>query len=414
MSETLDSVGVRFSRSSGLLLHPTSLPNGKLDGEVFRFLDWLAEAGQKWWQILPLAPPDQFGSPYAGLSAFACNTALLPGRLGRVSLGDFEQFVAANSYWVGGWSRWRGAGAIQEQVRFQQHWTRIREHARANEIRILGDIPFYVSQGSCDHMDHPELFKADQVAGVPPDDWSATGQLWNNPIYNWPMMRYQGYRWWVERLRRALQMVDAVRIDHFRGFVAYWSVPLGAATAQNGHWHRGPGIELFRSISNDLGHLLPLIAENLGLITPPVERLRRQLGFPGTQVMQFLFSPSMLNIPIHSTCANNVVYTGTHDNDTALGWWNSSLSRDRNAVDRALERCGIWEDEPNWKLIRLAHQHPADLSIIPAQDVLGLGSAARMNRPGRPRGNWLWRMDKGALTSNLAKRLRDSTLSGNR
>jgi 4-alpha-glucanotransferase len=280
-------------------------------------------------------------------------------------------------------------------------------------VRILGDIPFYVARASADVQERPELFNSAQSAGVPPDDWSATGQLWGNPTYNWRAMRLSGFRWWIERFRRTFEMVDAVRIDHFRGFVSCWSVAFGDTTAENGHWHRTPGRELFAAVHAELG-ALELAAENLGLITPPVERLRHALGLPGTIVLQFVLADSMLNKAIPSTSHNNIVYTGTHDNDTSMGWWNSASASTRSKVDEALLAAGIDESEPRWKLVRLALAHPAALCIVPLQDLLSLGSGARMNRPGRSSGNWRWQAPPTSLTASLAHEIHDLTASAGR
>jgi 4-alpha-glucanotransferase len=306
-----------------------------------------------------------------------------------------------------------GKDALENQVRFNREWTRVHQHAADNGVRILGDIPFYVARGGVDHHDHPGLFESDQSAGVPPDDWSSTGQLWDSPVYNWQSMQREGYQWWVERFRRMYQLVDAVRIDHFRGFVAYWSVPRESATAEHGVWRRGPGVKIFDAVHATLG-ALPLVAENLGMITPAVERLRQHLEIPGTVVLQFVFSESMINEQPRGVSTDNVVYTGTHDNDTCVGWWGHASEDERSNVDRALERAGIVEREPHWKLIQLALHHEANVCIIPAQDILGLGSAARMNVPGRLRGNWRWQLAPGMLSHDLALRLRDETHSGSR
>ena len=242
-------------------------------------------------------------------------------------------------------------------------------------MRLIGDIPLYVGARSADHLAHPELFQRGFVAGAPPDAFGAIGQLWGNPLYDWPALRRSGYRWWIERLRRASQLCDLARIDHFRGFVAYWSVPARARSARAGRWRRGPGRAVFDAVRGELG-ALPLIAEDLGVITPPVERLRLELGLPGMVVLQFGFrgGPRNPHRP-ENHVELLVVYTGTHDTETAVGWWDSLSPRARRST-------GLDPAEPHWSLIELALASPAVLSILPAQDVLGLGSEARMNRPG--------------------------------
>ena len=249
---------------------------------------------------------------------------------------------------------------------------------------------------------------------MPPDDWSATGQLWGNPLYDWQTQRRTGYRWWIERFRRTFELVDATRVDHFRAFVAYWSVAERYKTARVGSWRRGPGKELFTAVRSALDEL-PLIAEDLGTITPPVERLRDELGLPGMIVLHFVFSEGMKNPqrPAGDE-TNRVVYTGTHDNDTTAGWWQSATRTERANVEQALAAAGIDEDEPHWALIRLALASKARLALIPAQDLLGLGSEARMNTPGKGNGNWSWRLEPGQLTDELAARLRELTLASAR
>ena len=402
------NIAKNFERSSGVLLHPGSLPFGRLGNDARRFIDWLALAGQRWWQILPLGPPDRYGSPYATASVFAGSPLLLAKPDAKVTTSELEQFVAEQHYWAAGWAHFRGRHALEDQVRFQREWDAVHRHAAERGIRILGDIAFYGARQSADHCEHPELFEDNRSAGVPPDDWSKTGQLWGNPTYNWAAMRRSGYRWWIERFRRTLQLVDAIRIDHFRGFVAYWSVPSDAQTAELGAWHPTPGRELFEAIHKELGPL-PLVAENLGLITPAVERLRQHLQIPGTVVLQFLFSESLVSKPRNAWGTDNVVYTGTHDNDTILGWWRAASDQQRELVRRALAASAIEEPEPHWKLVRLALNHPAALCILPLQDVLGLGSSARLNHPGRTRGNWKWQLGPTMLTKDLARRLRDAT-----
>jgi 4-alpha-glucanotransferase len=390
---------VFLPRSAGILLHPTSLPSGKLDREAYRFVDWLASAGQSWWQVLPLGPPDQFHSPYRSPSAFAASPQLLVRPQARVTAGDVEEFVARHPYWTGAWASFAGEGAIADQVRFEREWGALREYARERGIRLIGDLPIYVSDEGADLTGRPELFARGEVAGAPPDALSATGQRWGNPLYDWPVHRATGYRWWRERFRRTFELVDLCRVDHFRGFVSYWAIPARNTTAKNGRWRPGPGAELFRAVERDLGDL-PVIAEDLGHITPPVYRLRDELGLPGMVVLLWAFRPSRRNPHrLENHRVNSVAYTSTHDTDTAVGWF-SGLRPEQRAVT------GLDPQEPNWGLIELAYSSRASLAVAPAQDVLGLGSEARMNRPGMMKGNWSWRLEPGALAPALAKRLR--------
>ena len=390
---------MQLPRSSGILLHPTSLPSGTLDREAYRFVDWLAEAGQSWWQMLPLGPPDEFGSPYRSTSAFAASPELLAKPDARVTAGEVEDFVARHPYWAGPWAHWRGAGALADQVRFEREWGALRVYARDRGIRLIGDVPIYVSDEGADVAGRPELFAGGEVAGAPPDALSAYGQHWGNPLYDWPAHRATGYRWWIERFRRTYELVDVSRIDHFRGFVSYWAIPTRFRTAKHGHWRRGPGRELFDAVESDLGSL-PLIAEDLGVITPPVYRLRDELGLPGMVVLLWAFGkPSSLHAPANHR-ENQVVYTSTHDTDTTVGWFRDLRPRQRAAT-------GLDPEEPHWGLIEMALASRASLTIVPAQDVLGLGSEARMNRPGEPEGNWSWRLEQGGLTRRHAQRLRE-------
>jgi 4-alpha-glucanotransferase len=399
------------TRSSGILLHPTSLPSGRLDEEAYRFVDWLAAAGQSWWQVLPLGPPDEQGSPYRAASAFACWRGLLADPEAAVSAVEVERFASRHAYWARDWAEFAGDAALADQVRFEREWTALRRHAAERGVRLIGDVPIYVAPGSADQRVHPELFQAGVVAGVPPDEWSATGQLWGNPLYDWAELRRTGYRWWIERFRRTFELFDAVRIDHFRGFVAYWSVPKGHRTALRGRWRRGPGRELFDAVAAELGEL-PLIAEDLGVITPAVHRLRDELGLPGTVVLQFALGQDRrdpLAIP-----ANRVVYTGTHDNDTAAGWWAAAPQRVRARVRRLASERGIEAREPHRLLVELALASPARLAILQVQDVLGLGSGARMNTPATRRGNWRFRLERGQLADELATWLREASAATGR
>ncbi len=395
-------------RSCGVQLHPTSLPGGRLGAEAFRFVDWLAQAGQSWWQMLPLGPPDRSRSPYKARSAFAAWPGLLAEPGAPVSTEEEEAFRDANRFWIHDWERHAGGRrAVLDQVRFTREWSRLRDHAAERGVRLIGDLPIYVAPASVDHRTHPELFQAGAVAGAPPDRFTSRGQLWGNPLYDWPALRRRGYRWWTERFARTFELFDLARIDHFRGFVSYWSVPDGSTTAATGRWRHGPGRAPFLAAREALGDLA-LIAEDLGVITEPVRRLRDELRLPGMVVLQFGFDESDPRGPHRPENHReySVVYTGTHDHDTVLGWWSGLSERTRSAVWAACRERGIREREPHWAMTRLAYSSPARLAMIQVQDVLGLGSEARMNVPGRATGNWGWRMERGALTAALARRLR--------
>jgi 4-alpha-glucanotransferase len=307
------------------------------------------------------------------------------------------------------------AEAIDEwvfgQFLFFSQWASLRSAATACGIKILGDLPIFVAMDSADVWSKPELFLLDDrrrptaVAGVPPDYFSATGQLWGNPLYDWQRHEQDGFRWWVERTRQALQLCDALRLDHFRGFVAHWEVPAGEATAINGRWVAGPGRRLFEALERDLGEL-SLVAEDLGEITPDVVALREELELPGMAILQFAFSPEPRSsfIPYNHQ-RNLVVYTGTHDNNTSVGWYREDAS-DR---EQDLLRCYAAHDgsEPAWALIRLALGSVADLAVIPHQDLAGLGSSSRMNTPGVADGNWRFRLTEEMLSPSIATRLRE-------
>ena len=392
---------MRIHRSSGVLLHVSSLPGGRLGREAFRFVDWLAAAGQSWWALLPLGPPDWAGSPYASSSAFAAHTGYLARPDARVSAAELEAFRARERYWLDDWAAFAGPGAELGQARFDREWSELRRYAAGRGIRLLGDVPIYVAPGADTHA-HPELFQHGLVGGAPPDALSATGQLWGSPLYDWSAMKADGYRWWVERLRRTFELVDLARLDHFRGFVSYWAVPARNRTALRGRWRRGPGAALFRAAEAELGPL-PLVAEDLGIITPPVEELRVELGFPGMVVMQFGYEGPRSNLHrLANHRPDSVVYVGTHDMNTALGWWRSLSPRRRAAT-------GLPGVDPSWELIEAAFSSPAELAVVQAQDILSLGSEARMNMPGTSTGNWRWRLEPGQLTQRLADRLRAVT-----
>lgn len=370
---------------------------------------------------------------------------------------QFEEFCLANANWLNdfslfmavkdtqdlvAWTKWPADIASREteavrvwqaklaseieaikywQFEFSQQWQSLRTYAHERDIRIIGDIPIYVAHDSADVWADRENFWLDaqgnpsRIAGVPPDYFSSNGQLWGNPIYNWPLLRKAGYRWWIERFRSAMRLYDIMRIDHFRGFEAYWEVPAGETTAIHGRWIKGPGAELFSVVHAELGDL-PIIAENLGVITPEVEAIRNQFGFPGMAILQFAFGndPQGPSFRPHNYDRNLVAYTGTHDNDTTAGWWASGGAADsiRSAEDVLKEHAfaraylGLQDEAIHWVLIRTILASVANTAIVPLQDVLGLGSQARMNLPGTSSGNWRWRMRPGSLTDEITTRLR--------
>jgi 4-alpha-glucanotransferase len=307
------------------------------------------------------------------------------------------------------------------QYEFSRQWQELRAYAFERHIRIIGDVPIYVAQDSADVWSNRQFFLLDdggrptKIAGVPPDYFSATGQCWGNPIYNWALLKQMGYRWWVERLRSSLRLYDIVRIDHFRGFEAYWEVPGHATTAINGTWVKGPGAELFSVLRRELGDL-PIIAENLGVITPEVEAIRHEFGFPGMAILQFAFGndPQAPTFKPHNYVRDLVAYTGTHDNDTVAGWWASSGGDStRTPEDVVKEHAHAraylgFKDEPiHWAMIRGILSSVANTAIAPMQDILGLGSEARMNLPGTSSGNWKWRMKPEAANDKIAPRLKE-------
>jgi len=501
---------MNFPRSSGILLHPTSLPGpfgiGDLGPAAYAFADFLEAAGQSLWQVLPLGPTGYGDSPYACYSAFAGNTLLIsPEELVREGLlmkdavtivtsfadervdfevvhkhkdsilrlafdafkqtanpelGDaFAEFCRQHAAWLddyalfralkdahGGkaWNEWqpelarRDGGALaavreklDEEIEAQQfyqflffrQWFALKADCNRRGIQLVGDIPIFVAHDSADVWTNPDQFKLNAdgspivVAGVPPDYFSATGQLWGNPLYNWDHMIADGFKWWIERVRATLGMFDIARIDHFRGFAACWEIPGGDKTAQRGRWVEAPGRELFTAIRYALGQL-PIIAEDLGVITPDVESLRDDFGLPGMRILQFGFSSDPKNIDLpHNYHRNVVVYTGTHDNDTAVGWFTSvagaGSTRDAAQIEREREFCLKYLDtdgeEINWDFIRAVLASVANTAIVPLQDVLGLGTAARMNLPNSTEGNWSWRFKTDALKDEVAERLRRLT-----
>lgn len=480
------------ARMAGVLLHPTSLPGafgiGELGGEAYRFVDWLVQARQRVWQVLPLGPTGFADSPYAAFSAFAGNPllvslqrlqdeglltwddfvdypflpedrvdygAVIPAKMGVLrrayerwkAQGDeeakrgLEHFREQHAFWLedfalfmalkeayGGraWTEWdrdlasrnrdalnRARRELADEVQFHcfvqycfvRHWCDLKRYANAQGVLVMGDMPIFVAHDSADVWAKPEMFHLDEdgnptfVAGVPPDYFSPTGQRWGNPVYRWDVMRTQSYRWWIERFRWTLQMVDIVRVDHFRGFSAYWQVPASEPTAVKGRWVKVPGKELFRSLQRELGEL-PIVAEDLGIITPDVTRLRKGLGFPGMRVLQFAFDgdPDNLYLPYNYE-PDTVVYTGTHDNDTLVGWFGGLSEEEKQ---RVYDYIGREDISVPWEMIRLAYASVARLAIVPLQDWLGLGSEARMNQPGRESGNWQWRCRREHLNEGLA------------
>jgi 4-alpha-glucanotransferase len=486
------------ARSAGILLHPISLPGpygiGDLGGTAYRWVDVLARAKQKWWQILPLGPTGYGDSPYQSFSTFAGNPYLLSpelllqdGLLQRADLEgvsfaadhidygpaiqyknrvlrrawerfmsgaapalrpQLEEFSAQNAHWLddfalfmalkraqngAGWMQWprelveREPGAVHRarqeladpiigfklgQFLFFRQWKALKRYANERGLRIIGDMPIFVASDSADVWSNPHLFLLDErrrpkvVAGVPPDYFSETGQLWGNPLYDWQALKQTGYAWWVDRLRATLELVDFVRLDHFRAFESYWEVPADAPTAQTGHWVKGPGADLFETLRRALGGL-PLMAEDLGLITKEVEELRVQLGLPGMRVLQFAFGEDSDHAFLpHNYEPLTVVYTGTHDNDSTRGWYATASEKVRDHVRRYLARDG---GDIAWDFIRAAWSSVADYAITPLQDVLGLGSEARMNFPGRSTGNWSWRFTEAILTPGVLERLGEMT-----
>jgi 4-alpha-glucanotransferase len=432
-------------RAAGLLLHPTSLPDRTdgLDVAASRFFAWAQRAGVSVWQILPIGPAGDGGSPYAAHSAFAGDESWFAAD-GPVDAAKVAAFADEHAAWLEDWTlfaalkgrhgglpwfawdealRRRDPEALAKsavtlrdsmsrhrtaQYVFHTRWSRLREQARDRGITILGDVPIYPALDSADVWAHQDLFYLDadgaptKVGGVPPDYFSATGQLWGNPLYRWDRLRESGFAWWVERLRHGLVLHDVLRLDHFRGFAGYWAVPADAETAEDGAWEPGPGLALFEAVRVALGKL-PFVAEDLGVITEDVVELRTTLDLPGMRVLQFGFDPHEGEHAPHRLTRDIVVYTGTHDNDTTRGWF---ASLDPAMKARVLDYLGGTADEVSWSMIRTAYTSVADLAIVPLQDVLDLGSEARMNVPGVARGNWSWRAPSDAFAPELAQRLR--------
>ncbi len=439
-----------------------------MGAEAYAFADFLERAGQRIWQVLPLGPTGYGDSPYQSFSAFAGNPLLVSMeslvRKGylvaddlrrrpdfdetRIDFGrlidwkfpllaraaerfhdaarereEFEAFERKHAWWLDDYARFMAVKQPygEDAHRFWQYeffgeWCALKSYANKRGIRIMGDLPIYVAGDSADVSSHPELFRRDVVAGVPPDYFSATGQLWGNPIYRWDAMERDGFEWWVERFRHTMEQVDFMRLDHFRGFEAYWQVPAKEKTAINGDWVKGPGAKLFRAVEERLGPL-PIVAENLGVITPEVEAIREQFGYPGMSVLQFAFGadPQAPTFRPHNYPREVVAYTGTHDNDTTVGWWTSAGKSDstRTAEQIRHEREFTFKylrtdgHAINEAFVQAIMASVADTVLIPLQDVLGLGSEARMNLPGSGEGHWQWRFREGDLTAEHAAWLKE-------
>lgn len=497
----LTKLDMSFSRASGILLHPTSLPGrfgiGDLGAQAYRFVDFLENSQQTLWQILPLGPTGHGNSPYMAYSAMAGNPLLINletlqakgllneedlsidrgfsdsvvdyraaydfklDRLRRASvrfkdvaddndrlafddfrkdcrswLEDYGLFMALKDH-NGGvpWTHWDRAITQRDpftlnqarvdlaseiffheymQFEFYRQWSGVKGYANARGIQIVGDMPIYVAHDSADVWARPENFMLNeetmepaQMAGVPPDYFSNTGQLWGNPTYNWETVKADGFSWWLERIQTLLDQVDIIRIDHFRAFAAFWAVPAGHETAIHGEWIDAPGEAFFETVEKELGQL-PFLAEDLGLIDEDVEKLRDKFDFPGMKILQFAFGGDHKNpyLPFNID-SNFVVYSGTHDNDTTVGWFNSALEKEKQ---RLAAYVGAFDPiNVHWAVIRLAMASTANQAVTPLQDLLGLGSEARMNTPGVGEGNWEWRYTDAMLTPTICEQLRQLT-----
>lgn len=505
-----------FKRSSGVLLHPTSLPDcsgiGTIGKQAYKFVDWLAEAGQSLWQVLPLGPTGYGDSPYASFSTYAGqpliidldelkDAGLLTGddilppdyikSNGDINYGavvfwkkpilrkaaanfmnkkdhpfrkEYDEFVKANSYWLDEyalfmdiknyydekaqqdnlsgcmWSNYwpkdlalhqekavkdwasshKGSIEIEKIIQFFffHQWNALKAYANSKGIHIIGDIPIFVAPDSVDVWANQKLFLLNSegvptfVSGVPPDYFSATGQLWGNPLYNWKEMAKDDYAWWISRIKGVLNMVDYIRIDHFRGFEAYWAIPFGEETAINGKWEKGPDHALFNAIKKQLGEL-PILAEDLGLITEEVKALRDDFNLPGMKILQFAFDANeagkdgMVNTFLpHNYTPNSLVYTGTHDNDTLRGWIDKASDKELNLIQEYIGKNGLSKDELVKEMVRLAMSSVSVFAVIPMQDLLGIGSEGRMNTPSTTGTNWAWRMQPTDFNADIAKWMR--------
>ena len=489
-----------MDRASGILLPISSLPSkygiGTFSKEAYEFADKLVEAGQSYWQILPLGPTGYGDSPYQPFSTFAgnpylidletlieeelltkeeCDGADLVGHPNYVEYGklyenrfpllrkayershisenpDFQAFMRENEWWVKDyalfmavkkcfagkpWSEWaqdirmRWGYSLDYyystypeeiefyeflQFKFFEQWTKLKAYVNEIGLKIIGDLPIYVAFDSADAWSCPQLFQFDeenypvQVAGVPPDAFSETGQLWGNPLYRWDYHKQTGYDWWIRRMRHAKKLYDVVRIDHFRGFDEYFAVPALDETAMNGHWEKGPGIELFEVLKREIPDM-EVIAEDLGVITPSVEKMVADSGFPNMHVLEFGFvpeDPMNTHMPYRYD-TNSVVYTGTHDNETLKGWFDD-LEPERVAyIEKILETFMGRRDTVCWDIIHFGMMSSANLCVVPMQDLLMLGNEARMNHPSTTGANWKWRMSAGTFDAALIKRVRSMT-----
>ena len=472
-------------RRAGVLLHPTSLPGpwalGDFGIEAYHFIDFLAAAGQRVWQVLPLCPTHSDGSPYQGLSCFAGNPQLIDpyallekGWLSEARINEalytqqskvglideayeqfmqlgspddkeaFRAFVERESYWLddyalfftlkrqhdmAGWTDWpepvrdrqpealneaRAAHALAiERIRFEQYlfygqWIGLKQYANERGILTFGDMPIFVSHDSADVWANRDCFLLDEaghatvVAGVPPDYFSETGQRWGNPHYDWEWMEGNDFLWWRQRMASQMSLFDLVRIDHFRGFEAYWEIPAFEETAINGRWVKAPGDALF-NILHETFDPLHLVAEDLGTITEEVLELRDKYALPGMKILQFAFGGGADNpyLP-HNVVENSVVYTGTHDNDTTLGWYQEV---EEHVRDHVWEYLGQQQEPMPWPLVRAAYASVARLAVVPMQDLLALGLGHRMNTPGTTEGNWAWRFQWSWVADDLAERI---------
>lgn len=486
-------------RKSGILLPVASLPSrygiGCFSKEAYAFIDRLKDAGQSYWQILPLGPTGYGDSPYQSFSTFAGNPYFIDPEdliargyvtreacdsydfgdneqyidyekiyLSRFKLlreaynnsnvatnADFHKFIRKNAYWLDDyalymavkesfgnvcWVEWdediklRKSQAMEsyrkkladevtfyqfQQYLFYAQWEKLKKYANDNGIKIIGDIPIYVAFDSSDAWANPELFRFDEncnpvaVAGCPPDAFAVTGQLWGNPLYRWEYHKETGYEWWMKRLGACYELYDVVRIDHFRGFDEYYSIPYGEPTAENGTWMQGPGYDIFRVLKEKLGEK-EVIAEDLGFLTDSVIELVKRSGYPGMKILQFAFdSREESDYLPHNYTQNCVVYTGTHDNDTVLGWYETLTGDDKVLCDNYLNLEKSDKKTLHWDFIRAAMASVAYLAVIPMQDYLGLGSEARMNIPSTLGINWKWRMGSGDFTKELAEQIREMT-----